>query len=173
MPNISTENAAQPEKYRQASIVHRIDRKGKLPLDIPLDMECSANIIKLRATKLRNSDMTGMQILAKTTLTVLGIYAVLTLFSGYPGQYMYRREPPAIMSEILSLSCFTVLAVLVAYFMIFKNTVLPHDIGKLFQAQKPHWVILRGVLTRDFISLLSGYKSNNINWLQESAPSVL
>lgn len=35
---------------------------------------------------------------------------------------MYRREQPAIVPEILSLSAFTVLAALAVYFMIFNNT---------------------------------------------------
>jgi len=66
--------------------------------------------------------MTKMQILTKTTLTVLGIYAVLTLCNHYPGRYMYRRYQPAIIQEILSLSALAVLAALAVYFMIFNNT---------------------------------------------------
>ena len=80
--------------------------------------------IRIIATTIRrrNSDMTRMQILAKTTLTILGIYAVLTLWSGYPGHYMYRREPPAVIPEILSLCAVGVLGALIVYFIVFNNT---------------------------------------------------
>ena len=73
--------------------------------------------------------MTKMQTLAKTTLTVLGIYAVLTLCNSYPGSFMYRREQPAIMPEILFLSAFTVLATLAVYFIIFNNTTFSKRIA--------------------------------------------
>lgn len=73
--------------------------------------------------------MTKMQILTKTTLTVLGIYAVLTLCNSYPGRFMYIREQPAIMPEIISLSAFTVLAALAVYFMIFNNTTFSKRIA--------------------------------------------
>ena len=66
--------------------------------------------------------MTRMQILAKTTLTILGICAVVTLCNHYPGRYTYGREQPAIIPEILSLCAFGVLAALIVYFMIFNNT---------------------------------------------------
>lgn len=70
-----------------------------------------------------------MQILAKTTLTVLGIYAVLTLCNSYPGRFMYIREQPFIMPEIFFLSAFIVLAALAVYFMIFNNTTFSKRIA--------------------------------------------
>ncbi len=81
--------------------------------------------------------MTKMQILAKTTLTVLGIYAVLTLCNSYPGRFMYIREQSAIMPEILSLSAFTVLAALAVYFMIFNNTTFSKRIAGPGEIPKP------------------------------------
>jgi hypothetical protein len=77
----------------------------------------------------RNSDMTRMQILAKTTLTGLGIYAILALCNAYPGRYMYRREQPAIVPEILSLGSFAVLGALAVYFMISNNTAFSKRIA--------------------------------------------
>ena len=122
MPIISTENAVWREKYHQTGTFHKTSRTGKLLQDISLDKKYSKNIMKATAIEQRKSDMTRMQILAKTTLTVLGIYAVLTLCNSYPGGFMYRREQPAIVPEILSLSAFTVLAALAVCFMIFNNT---------------------------------------------------
>ena len=73
--------------------------------------------------------MTRMQVLAKTTLTVLGVYAVLTLCNAYPSRYIYRREPPAIVLEMLSLCTFAVLAAFAVYFMISNNTALSKRIA--------------------------------------------
>ena len=122
MPIISTENAVWPEKYHQTGTFHKTSRTGKLLQDISLDKEYSKNMMKATPIGRRKSDMTRMQILAKTTLTVLGIYAVATLCNQYPGAYMYRREQPAIIPEILSLSAFAVLAALAVYFIIFNNS---------------------------------------------------
>jgi len=89
--------------------------------------------------------MTKTQIIAKTILTVLGIYAVVTLYQFYPGQYVCSREEPHILREILSLSVFTVFVVLVAYFMSFKNNWLASKITgpgeQLTQQTQMVWLI--------------------------------
>jgi len=85
--------------------------------------------MKPRAIGRRNRAMTRMQVLAKTALTVLGIYAIVTLWNSYPGGFMYRHEQPAVVPEILSLSTFAVLAALAVYFMIFNNTALSKRIA--------------------------------------------
>ena len=85
--------------------------------------------MKPRAVGRRNSNMTRMQVLAKTTLTVLGVYAILTLCGHCPVGYMCRHEQSAIVPEILSLCTFAVLAALTVYFVIFKNTALSKRIA--------------------------------------------
>lgn len=73
--------------------------------------------------------MTKMQIIAKTVITVLGIYAVLALYNSYPGMFMYRRQQPAVIPEILSLSALIVLAALAIYFLIFNNDNIANKIA--------------------------------------------
>jgi hypothetical protein len=84
-----------------------------------------------------------MQALAKTILTVLGIYAVLTLWNSYPAGFMYRSEQPAIVLEILSLCTFAVLAALTVYFMIINNTAFSKRIAGPGQTLDPRTQALR------------------------------
>lgn len=72
--------------------------------------------------------MTRMQIIAKTILTVLGIYAVVTLWRSYPGQYHYPNEAPVIL-QVLWLLAFAVLTVLIMYLMVFDNDYLCHKMA--------------------------------------------
>lgn len=107
--------------------------------------------------------MTKMQIIAKTTLTVLGIYAVVTLYSFYPGIYiMYRREGPAMMKEVISLSSYAVLAGFIVYFTIFNNNGLSKRLAgageKLEPQNQVDWMVksLRVGLVFAGLMLLSG-----------------
>lgn len=68
--------------------------------------------------------MTRIQIIAKTILTVLGIYAVVTLYRFYPGRYAYRPDETPIFQELVLLCAFTVVVGFVAYFMVFNNNRL-------------------------------------------------
>lgn len=65
-----------------------------------------------------------MQIVAKAVLTVLGIYAVVTLYRFYPSRYISPTEQPAILQEILLFSAFTIFVAFIAYLMIFNNATL-------------------------------------------------
>ena len=65
--------------------------------------------------------MTKMQIVAKTVLNVLGIYAVVTFYRFYPNQYISTMQNSTILREILFFCAFTVFAAFITYFMIFNN----------------------------------------------------
>jgi hypothetical protein len=68
--------------------------------------------------------MTKMQIFAKTVFTVLGIYAVVTLYRFYPGRYAYRPDETPIFQELVLLSAFTVVVGFIVYFTVLNNTRL-------------------------------------------------
>lgn len=70
-----------------------------------------------------------MQIVAKTTLTVLGIYAVVSMYRFYPGRYRYSIQESSIFHEILFLSAYTVIVAFIAYFMILKNDSLSRKLA--------------------------------------------
>jgi hypothetical protein len=78
--------------------------------------------------KLEVREMTRIRIIAKTILTILGIYAVVTLYRFYPGRCMYRPDETPIFRELMSLCAFTVVVGFIAYFMVFNNNRLS---GKL------------------------------------------
>jgi len=103
-----------------------------------------------------------MQIIAKTVLVVLGIHAVVTLYSFYPGIYVYRPEGPSIMQEVISLSFYAVLAGFIVYFAIFNNDGLSKwmaGAGEEFEPQNQAvWLVksLRVGLVFAGLMLLSG-----------------
>jgi hypothetical protein len=73
--------------------------------------------------------MTKMQIFAKTVLTVLGIYAVVTLYRFYPGRYAYRPDETPIFQELGLLSAFTIVVGFIVYFTVFNNTRLSGNLA--------------------------------------------
>lgn len=82
--------------------------------------------------------MTKIQIIAKTFLTVLGIYAVLTLYGFYPGRYLHQADKTSIPQEFALLCTFTVFVGFIAYFMVFHNDRLAGKLagpGELLEPQ--------------------------------------
>jgi hypothetical protein len=73
--------------------------------------------------------MTKMQIFAKTVFTVLGIYAVVTLYRFYPGRYAYRPDETPIFQELSLLSAFTIVVGFIVYFTVFNNTRLSGNLA--------------------------------------------
>ena len=78
--------------------------------------------------------MTRVQIIAKTLLTVLGIYAVVTLYRFYLPRYAYLPDEMPIFQKLVLLCAFTVVVGFVAYFMVFNNNRLS---GKLVGPGRP------------------------------------
>ncbi len=81
--------------------------------------------------------MTKMQILAKSILTVLGIHGLVIAYGYYPGHYVSKGTALPVLTEVLSLSAFTVLAASVVYFLVFKNTRLSQKIAGPGQVLDP------------------------------------
>lgn len=50
--------------------------------------------------------MTKMQAIARTILTVLGVYAVVTLLGAYPGRYFFSGSPPTLSAAVLEVIFF-------------------------------------------------------------------
>ncbi len=106
--------------------------------------------------------MTKIQIIAKTILTVLGIYAVVTLYGFYPGRYVYRPDKMLMLQEFALLCTFTILLGFVAYFMVFHNDRLSGKLAgpgePLDTATESAWLVksLRVGLVFTGLMLLSG-----------------
>ncbi|MFH1719681.1 MAG: hypothetical protein ABIF19_20200 [Planctomycetota bacterium] len=65
--------------------------------------------------------MTKMQIIAKSVLTVLGIYAVITLYYFYPVGSGSATGGAAVGRDIAFFCVFTAFAAVVVYFLAFNN----------------------------------------------------
>jgi len=76
--------------------------------------------------------MTRMQIIAKTCLTALGIYAVTTMYYWYPARYA-----SSVLIEVLCLSTVTVLAAVIVYFLIFHNNSLARKMAPAVEQLRP------------------------------------
>lgn len=83
------------------------------------------------------SEMTKMQMVAKTTLTILGIYAAVTLYRFYPSRYISSAQEPSIFQEILFFSAFTIFVAFIVYSMIFNNDSLSRKMAGLGQQLHP------------------------------------
>jgi hypothetical protein len=75
--------------------------------------------------------MTKMQAIAQTVLTVLGVYAVVTLCHSYPGRYMHATSTQSsfgILLEVVFFPAFIVFVGLVGYILILRNGPLAEAI---------------------------------------------
>ena len=112
--------------------------------------------------------MTKIQIIAKTALTVLGIYAVVTLYGVYPGRYVYQPDKTPILQEFALLCTFTILVGFVAYFMVFDNNRLSGKLtgpGQLLEGQTQATLLVK--------SLDVGLVFTGLMLLPGSAPTLV
>ncbi len=102
--------------------------------------------------------MTRVQIIAKTLLTVLGIYAVVTLYRFYLPRYAYLSDEMPIFQKLVLLCAFTVVVSFVAYFMVFNNTRLSSKLAgpgpQLDSATQAAWLVKSLRMGLVFIGLM-------------------
>jgi hypothetical protein len=107
--------------------------------------------------------MTRMQIIAKTSLAALGIYAVTIMYHWYPARYV-----SSVLTEVLCLSAVTVLAAVIVYFLVFNNNSLARKMAPAAEQLGPEnqaaWLIK---------SLRVGLVFAGLMLLPTSIPSML